>query len=389
MHLVTDHDQRAASGIESAAQSMHAPIWEVEVDRAPSERWAEMLDLFDDANIYQTAAYGDVRWGEKNLSRLVLKRNGEVAAIAQLRIVRPTPLKFGMAYLRWGPLWTRRGRPLNGDVCARMARALEEEYAGNRRLFLRVMPNALAGTPRAEAMQAAFVRFTAEPLVAENTYRTFVLDLAPALDELRKGLDKKWRNQLTRSEKNRLTVIVGSGMNEYRTFCKMYEQMQSRKTFETTVDVEEFGRIQGSLPEPQRMRILICEDKGVPVAGVVTSAMGDSAIYLLGATSDAGLQSKGAYLLHWTFIQWCKGNGVRWYDLGGIDPHANPGVYHFKRGFSGADVTQLAPMVACRSTFSSAMAKAGLAMQRALRGSRGLAAQSGRAEKPADISEPA
>ena len=35
--------------------------------------------------------------------------------------------------------------------------------------------------------------------------------------------------------------------------------MRKRKTFETTVDVEEFGRIQEDLPETHRMRILICE----------------------------------------------------------------------------------------------------------------------------------
>ena len=56
------------------------------------------------------------------------------------------------------------------------------------------------------------------------------------------------------------------------------------------------------------------------MAGLVASAMGDSAIYLLGATSDDGLNSKGAYLLQWTLIQWLKENGIRWYDLGGIDP---------------------------------------------------------------------
>jgi len=38
--------------------------------------------------------------------------------------------------------------------------------------------------------------------------------------------------------------------------------------------------------------------QGEPVAGLVASAMGDTAIYLLGATSDKGLNSKGAYLLH-------------------------------------------------------------------------------------------
>ena len=85
------------------------------------------------------------------------------------------------------------------------------------------------------------------------------------------------------------------------------------------------GDIQEDLPESHRMRILICEQNGVPVAGVVASAMGDSAIYLLGATSDDGLNAKGAYLLQWTLIQWLKENGIKWYDLGGIDPGRQPG----------------------------------------------------------------
>ena len=67
------------------------------------------------------------------------------------------------------------------------------------------------------------------------------------------------------------------------------------------------------------------------MAGLVASAMGDSAIYLLGATSDDGLNAKGAYLLQWTLIQWLKENGFKWYDLGGIDPEGNPGVYSFKK----------------------------------------------------------
>src|SRR5580704_11447612 len=118
---------------------MPNPDWQVEVDRANATEWSTMLDLFDDANIYQTSAYGAVRWGEKNLSRLVLKRDGEVLGMAQLRIVRPTRLKFGMAYLRWGPLFERRGRPLDPEVASSMAQALKEEYVAKRRLFLRVL----------------------------------------------------------------------------------------------------------------------------------------------------------------------------------------------------------------------------------------------------------
>jgi lipid II:glycine glycyltransferase (peptidoglycan interpeptide bridge formation enzyme) len=181
---------------------------------------------------------------------------------------------------------------------------------------------------------------------------------------LRKKLDPKWRNKLTQSEKKGLKIVAGSGTDEYRTFCRMYEQMWKRKTFETTVDVEEFGRIQEDLPESHRMRVLICEQAGIPVAGVVASAMGDSAIYLLGATSDDGLNAKGAYLLQWTLIQWLKENGIKWYDLGGIDPEGNPGVYSFKRGFSGNDVFQLPPLVACDSVISAAVVRASLAAKR-------------------------
>ncbi|MGB9433270.1 MAG: peptidoglycan bridge formation glycyltransferase FemA/FemB family protein [Candidatus Acidiferrum sp.] len=345
--------------------------WQVEVDRATPAEWADLLDLFNDANLYQTWSYGRVRWGDENLSHLVLKRDGEVQAIAQLRIVRPTSLKFGMAYLRWGPLCERRGQALDPEVAANMAQALEQEYVSKRRLFVRILPNAFAGSQRAIVLQSAFSTFTLEPLAADNTYRTLVLDLAPSPADLRKKFDPKWRNKLSGAEKNNLKVIAGNGSEEFGTFCKIYKNMRDRKSFETTVDIDEVARIQADLEQRHRLRVLICEDQGVPIAGVVASAMGNSAIYLLGATSDQGLHSKGGYLLQWTVLQWLKQNEIRWYDLGGIDPQGNPGVYTFKKGMSGSDTYQLNPLVASKSTVSSAIAKAGMAVQRAFRSSSG------------------
>jgi lipid II:glycine glycyltransferase (peptidoglycan interpeptide bridge formation enzyme) len=344
--------------------------WKVEVDRCTSQEWAAMMDLFSDANIYQTWAYGATRWGAENLSHIVLKRCGNIMAIAQLRIVRPTSLNFGMAYLRWGPLCEGSGQPLSAEVLARMAEALAEEYLRRRKLFLRIVPNAFMGSVRAEMLRSAFAGFAGETPAPENTYRTFLLDLAPAIEDLRRRLDKKWRNQLSRAEDSHLTVVSGSGSEPYLAFSKIYKEMRERKAFATTVDVDEFGRIQASLEERHRMRILLCDDQDGPVAGLVSSAMGDSAIYLLGATGDSGLQAKGAYLLQWHLIQRLKDEGIRWYDLGGIDPDANPGVYHFKKGLSGADVEQMAPVAACTSVVSSAAVKAGLAIRRVLTANR-------------------
>ena len=343
--------------------------WAAEVDQATDLEWSELLDQFDDANIYQTAAYGNVRWGESSLSRVVLKRDGEAVALAQFRIIRPTPLKFGMAYLRWGPLWEKKGSQPDPEIADRFAAAVREEYLHKRRLFVRILPNAFTGSARSALFRAAFQSFSEENDDAVEAYRTFVLDLSPSVEHLRSRLDGKWRNKLSGAERNRLSVFAGDGIEEFRIFCTMYGEMHRRKMFATTVDVDEFKKMQRTLPEPQRMRILICEEKGVPIAGLIASAMGNSAIYLLGATSDSGLKAKGAYLLQWTLISWLKQMGIRWYDLGGIDPESNPGVYLFKKGMSGEDSRQIRPLSASESAVSSGLVKTGLAVQRAVSGS--------------------
>jgi hypothetical protein len=355
----------------TAPAAGQTPDWRAEVDRMTSIEWSRMLDLFADANLYQTWSYGAVRWGRKNLSHLVLKCNGEVVAMAQLRIIRPANLRFGLAYLRWGPLCHRRGMQLNPEVTNRMAHALQEEYVAKRRLWLRVLPNAWVGSRRAELYESAFHNFSR---AAGNADRTFVLDLRLSLEELRKKLDRKWRNQLSAAERNGLRVTRGRGPDEFRTFNRMYQQMRDRKSFDTSVDINEFGKIQESLPEHERMQILICEKEGVPVAGVVASPMGESAIYLLGATSDEGLKAKGSYLLQWTLIQWLKETGVQSYDVGGIDPERNPGVFHFKKGLSGDDVSFMPLLETCDSLFSCALVRGGMAIHNKIQRIRAIRA---------------
>ena len=233
-----------------------------------------------------------------------------------------------------------------------MAEALRAEYAGKRRLFLRVLPDAFAGSPRAALFRAAFSEYETSPAQSPGADRTIVLNLAPSLEQLRKALDQKWRNQLNRAEKNGLVILEGRGSEHYGMFMKLYQEMRSRKKFDTTVDAEEFGRICDDLPEALKFRILICQDKGLAVSAIVCSAVGNMGIYLLGATNQAGLNSKGAYLLQWSMIKWLKENGFKYYDLGGIDPERNPGVYHFKKGFSGADATRIAPFDYCEDSLS-------------------------------------
>ncbi|HEX8817342.1 MAG TPA: peptidoglycan bridge formation glycyltransferase FemA/FemB family protein, partial [Terriglobales bacterium] len=346
----------------ASASNASRNSWHVEIDQATLAEWSVLLDHFSDANLYQTWSYGEIRWGSQNLSHIVLKRNREAVAIAQLRIV--TKFNAGIAYLRWGPLCHRRGTDPDPEIAQHIARALHDEYVAKRGLLLQILPNAFAGTSRAALFESAFSKFTPQPATPTTSYRTMVVDLDPPLDQLRKNLDPKWRNKLTQAEKKDLKITAGTGLAEYRAFCQMYYEMRQRKNFDTTVDVEEFARIQQHLPANHRMITLLCEQNGSPVAGLVASALGDSAIYLLGATSHDGLNARGAYLLQWTLIQHLKASGIRWYDLGGINPDDNPGVYSFKQGLSGVDLHHLPMLTACDNLLSSALVTAGLTAKR-------------------------
>jgi len=325
---------------------------QVEVDGIDSTEWEQRLGLFEDANLYQTWSYGAVRWGQRNLSHLVLRRDREVVAMAQLRIVRPGKLKFGIAYLRWGPLCHRKGWDLESASVQVMADALYEEYARKRGLFLRILPNAFLDTPRAELFRSAFSAYRTEPFAAGDTYRTFLLDLEPPLDVLRKKLDQKWRNQLNRAEKNGLVVTETTEAEGFGVMMELFDEMWARKRFRQTSSLAEFCSIQKTLPASQRMKVFVCQDEGVPVTGLVATAIGDSGIYLFGATSNRGLKTKGSYLLQWRVIQWLKENGIRRYNLGGINPETNPGVFHFKKGLSGEDLRYMETLTACDSLAS-------------------------------------
>jgi lipid II:glycine glycyltransferase (peptidoglycan interpeptide bridge formation enzyme) len=308
--------------------------YQVLVDQTGKAEWSALLQQFADASIYQTWSYGAVRWGEKNLSHVVLRRGAEVVAMAQAAVRKVIGFPVGIAYVPWGPIWRLKSTAATTGVFLEVIKALRVEYADNRGLLLRVSPNEIADGYDKVATELTETGFKLTSL----PYRTLLLNITAPLETLRKGLDQKWRNQLNRAERNGLEVIQGVGDDIYSEFAGLYRMLRARKKFETFVDIEEFRRIQQGLEADLKMRVMICYADGAPAAALVGSAIGEKGIYLFGATNDTGMKSKGSYLLQWRMLEWLKEAGCRWYDLGGIDPEGNHGVYHFKSGLSGRDV---------------------------------------------------
>jgi lipid II:glycine glycyltransferase (peptidoglycan interpeptide bridge formation enzyme) len=121
----------------------------------------------------------------------------------------------------------------------------------------------------------------------------------------------------------------------YKVFLALQGEMFERKKYVSGVDYKQYRLIQNDLPLLQKMKIVVCEYENEPIAVSICSAIGDTGIYLLGATGNKGMRLNGSNLLQWRMIKWLKERGCLYYDLGGIDPEANPGVYRFKCGIAG------------------------------------------------------
>ena len=338
--------------------------FEVCVDSVGQPEWNRLLGQFDDATIQQTWDYGAVCWGEEQLSHLLLKRNEVIAAMAQVRIVRVPVIGKGIAYLRWGPVCRRQGEPWNEAAFRAAITALQKEYCGRRGLVLRILPNAFEG----DACDAAIKQCLDETGFALNpeilAYRTMRVDLTQSEESLRKGLHQRWRNYLKKAEGTTSYVVREGNSDEfYARFAAAYDEMMSRKRFETTVDIKEFGRIHQSLPEPLKLHVLLCEQDGQLLNALVISPVGDTPVYLLAATSHAGLNGRGAHLLQWRAMLWLKQRGCKWYDLGGTNPDENPGVYQFKSGMGGAEVMQRGAFDFSKDSLSSFCVAAGEKLQ--------------------------
>lgn len=320
---------------------MQGDEYSVTVDHQDQETWHHVLDVFSDASLYQTWPYGQVRWGEKNISHLVVKKKNEIVAAAQVRIFRVPVVQIGIAYVAYGPMWKPRSAGADITHFRAALQALIREYAQSRRMILRLRPWGVE--ERDPGMGSALSRegfHITTGIHRENT-RTILVDLGPSEEDLRRRLKKKWRQTLQHSERAELSIVEGYDDRLFDALKPIYSEMLEQKKFTPGSDIHEFARMQGRLCDGQRMRITICKNGKEPLAGSLCSGIGDAVIGLLSATGKAGRDLQAYYLLQWEEILWSKRIGKSFYDLGGINPVANPGVYRFKAGLGGEEVTYL------------------------------------------------
>ena len=310
-----------------------------ELRRAGREEWIDLCADFGDHNYRQCWDYAALLADRAGAAaeNVVVIGDGTPIGLASVRVKRLPGLGTGIAYVAGGPL-VRHHEPRLEPVLA----ALVEEYVEQRRLVLRVAP--AIGDERwnlvqDECMLAAGFR----PARHVGPYRTMLVDIGRPLDEVRGGLAKKWRYHLKQAERAGLEITQGRDPALLHDFIPLFDELVARKAIDVDLGADFYARLQPRLPENERLHVGIARAEGRPVAGVVASIHGDTAVYLLGAANEEGRAANAAYLLQWQVIEAAAAEGCRWYDLGGVDAEGNPGVYRFKQRMGGAELSAPGP----------------------------------------------
>lgn len=314
--------------------------YEIRLDDINRDQWEHYANSFADYSIYQTWAYQQVRaeMDRQDLSRaLVRDEQGNVRTMCQVRIKEVKLVGLRIGYVQWGPTIC----PKEGDIkcSAKALELLRQAYVGTRVNVLRVVPNVYADET-GDSVIDMFQSSGFEYVSSIAPYHTMMFPLDLGEQEMRYRLHKSWRRRLKKAEQAGLEVREGTDIEYLDIFERLYAAAQQRKGF-TGLDMGVFRSTQHLLLPGQKMNVILICEKHKPLTADVTSYLGNTAVGVLQATSEQGLQFGASYLAWWEALLAARRTGMKRFDLGGINPRTNPSVYEFKSRMGAEEVSHI------------------------------------------------
>lgn len=328
--------------------------YKVDIDNFTKEVWERYAGEFADYSIYQTWAYQQVRAENdgQEVSRAIVKNgNDNVVTMCQVRIkcIRPLGLKIG--YVQWGPLV--RGYDGSLKCCIESIKAFKKVYLGDKVNILRIVPNICNGES-GKQLSDIFISSGFQPAPTVTPYRTLMVRVDDNEEGIRKRLRKSFRRDLKKAEKAGIEIREGHDEGFCEILKGLYLTSLERKGFKG-LDMQEFVGPQRLLAPAEKMNIIVACFDGEPVSAFLESHLGDTSVVLLAASNEKGLACGASYLIWYRGVVSAFHAGMKWCDLGGIDPDDNPNVYQFKSRMGPEETFHIGAFDACRNFPARAM----------------------------------
>jgi lipid II:glycine glycyltransferase (peptidoglycan interpeptide bridge formation enzyme) len=302
------------------------------------DQWDAFVRAHPRAHILQMSGWGAHKsaFGWRHAHVGIADSAGALAGGALL-LFRPLPLRAGaMAYLAMAPLLRDDSPALTHAVWG----ALHDAARAGGAVFMKWEP----GIFDADAPDPAALGFqpTTQTIQPPNT---ILIDLADD-DVMLARMNQGTRRKIRQSLKGEVTYREASAADLPR-FTDLMARTGARNAFGTYHADYYAGMFARFAPHDGAL--ILAEHQGEALAGVMVFAIGRTAWYLYGGSSDAHRNLMASYGAQWVAIQWARARGCAVYDMWGI-PDAPPdqleaefesrsdglwGVYGFKRGWGG------------------------------------------------------
>ena len=260
--------------------------------------------------------------------RAVIQADGQTVGLAQC-VVRRFGNLGGVALCTRGPLWLQ---PLSSKDKAHVYRSMRQSLPVKGLRFLFVTPN----EPNGDDLGLSSIKRVM------TGYSTALLDLTPSMEDLRAGLEKRFRHRVGGAEKSELTVHrVGTNVGQYRWLMDAEQQQRDNRGLQG-MPLHFVDAYIASRKQPGHNVLSLRADIGRDrVAGMMFLLHGQAATYQIGWTSDAGRDAHAHNLLLYKGMEALKERGIRSLDMGGINTGRSAGIARFKIS-TGAKVVTLA-----------------------------------------------
>lgn len=297
------------------------------------EEWNAVVAGMDSLSLMQTWEFAEAkaRTAKWRASRAVFLRGTEIVGAVQC-VIRELPLiERGLVWVNRAPLFADG---LGEDAETRIAvlDELRRYWTEKKKMYLRMAPPFRASESNYSLLErAGYTR-----ALTTDGWASDLLDLTMTEDALRKNLDGKWRNMLSKAERSGVTSEIGSTPELMAELMGDYEVLLARIGPDASLSPALLRELQSLLPADRKMVVLAGRQAGRKLGSILISVYGDTCMYLVGAVNEDGRKLNANYHLIWSAIREMKRRGFKRFDLGGVHPeHTPPGVLHFKRGVGG------------------------------------------------------
>lgn len=316
---------------ESQKKEADIRIDKIETDER--DRWEEIYNRLHISNITQHWSYGDVkkqvdRW---KVERYIINKNDEDIGILQI-LYKSIFGKKIVYRINKGPIFIQGENRIENELCS--MEALWKKLS-HPCMLLYVPFSIMTAENYIKTIQAGWRNW--------NIYGfpTGVVDLTPKIEEIRKALNSKWRNQLKSSEK--MGYEIKSGDSRFSEMMELYLIEQRKKKF-NGVNNRMLAAMWNHMDKPLRFYYVEGKD-GKLLAFDIFYVHGQMGTYYVGWNSDEGRACYLNNLLLFHAAIKLKEEGIKTLDLGGIEYIHTETVAKFKDGMNPSHFRQMGEFI--------------------------------------------